>query len=314
VLFAQPYNVRIYRGLPARADEPIALTIGNFDGVHRGHQAMLSRLLEAGEDLRLAPAVLTFDPHPREFFARDAAPPRLNTLRQKLEIFRAYGIAKTFVARFDARLASLTPVEFIDNVLVAKLDVRWVLVGDDFRFGKGRAGDLAVLRAHAATFSVEGMRTIAVSGERASSTAIREALAAGDLTRAEALLGRPYSLSGRVAHGDKRGRNLGFPTANIALRQRPALSGIFAVRVHGLGKAHTGVASLGVRPTIKENAKPLLEVFVFDFDETIYGRRVTVEFLHKLRDEEKYDDLDALTQQIRADVAQAREFFATARP
>ena len=307
--------MRIYRGLPARADDPIALTIGNFDGVHRGHQAMLSRLCEAAEDLRLPPAVLTFDPHPREFFARDAAPPRLNTLRQKLDVFRAFGIASTIVARFDARLASLTPVEFIDDVLVKKLNVRWVLVGDDFRFGKGRAGDLAVLRAHARTFSVEGMRTIAVSGERASSTAIREALAAGDLTRAEALLGRPYSLSGRVAHGDKLGRNLGFPTANIALRQRPALSGIFAVRVYGLGNgAHSGVASLGVRPTIKENAKPLLEVFVFDFDETIYGRRVTVEFLHKLRDEEKYDDLDALTHQIRADVAQAREFFATARP
>ena len=307
--------MRIYRGLPARADDPIALTIGNFDGVHRGHQAMLSRLCEAAEDLRLPPAVLTFDPHPREFFARDAAPPRLNTLRQKLDVFRAFGIASTIVARFDARLASLTPVEFIDDVLVKKLNVRWVLVGDDFRFGKGRAGDLAVLRAHARTFSVEGMRTIAVSGERASSTAIREALAAGDLTRAEALLGRPYSLSGRVAHGDKLGRNLGFPTANIALRQRPALSGIFAVRVYGLGNGvHSGVASLGVRPTIKENAKPLLEVFVFDFDETIYGRRVTVEFLHKLRDEEKYDDLDALTHQIRADVAQAREFFATARP
>jgi riboflavin kinase/FMN adenylyltransferase len=315
VPFAQPYNVRISRGLPARADEPIALTIGNFDGVHRGHQAMLSRLCEAAEDLRLPPAVLTFDPHPREFFARDAAPPRLNTLRQKLDVFRAFGIARTIVARFDARLAALTPVEFIDSVLVGKLNVRWVLVGDDFRFGKGRAGDLAVLRAHANTFSVEGMRTIAVSGERASSTAIREALAAGDLTQACALLGRPYSLSGRVAHGDKRGRNLGFPTANIALRQRPALSGIFAVRVYGLGNgAHSGVASLGVRPTIKENAKPLLEVFVFDFDETIYGRRVTVEFLHKLRDEEKYDDLDALTHQIRADVAQAREYFATARP
>jgi riboflavin kinase/FMN adenylyltransferase len=157
------------------------------------------------------------------------------------------------------------------------------------------------------------MRTIAVSGERASSTAIREALASGDLTRAEGLLGRPYSLSGRVAHGDKRGRNLGFPTANIALRQRPALTGIFAVRVHGLGNAaHAGVASLGVRPTVTENGKPLLEVFVFDFDQTIYGRRVTVEFLHKLRDEEKYDDLAALTQQIRADVAQAREFFAAA--
>jgi len=307
--------VRVFRGLPTSGDAPLALTIGNFDGVHRGHQAMLTRLIEGAEDLRLTPAVLTFEPHPREFFAPDTAPPRLSTLCTKLEAFRAFGVATTVVARFDARLASLSPESFIHGVLERGLNARWVLVGDDFRFGKGRAGDLAVLRAHARTFSVEGMRTIAVSGERASSTAIREALAAGDLTRAEALLGRPYSLSGRVAHGDKLGRNLGFPTANIALRQRPALSGIFAVRVYGLGNgAHSGVASLGVRPTIKENAKPLLEVFVFDFDETIYGRRVTVEFLHKLRDEEKYDDLDALTHQIRADVAQAREFFATARP
>ena len=157
------------------------------------------------------------------------------------------------------------------------------------------------------------MRTVSVAEERASSSAVRDALAAGDLERAAGLLGRPYALSGRVAHGDKRGRHLGYPTANIALRQRPALTGIFAVRVHGLGGApRAGVASLGVRPTVKENAMPLLEVFVFDFDETIYGRRVTVEFLHKLRDEEKYDNLAALTQQIRADVAQAREFFATA--
>ncbi len=186
-----------------------------------------------------------------------------------------------------------------------------MLVGDDFRFGKARAGDLAVLRAHARTFSVEGMRTVAVDTQRASSTAVREALAAGDLAQAAALLGRPYAISGRVAHGDKLGRNLGFPTANIPLRQPPALSGIFAVRVHGLGAApRAGVASLGVRPTVKEDAKPLLEVFLFDFDETIYGRRVTVEFLHKLRDEEKYDTLDALTQQIRADVAQARDYFA----
>lgn len=275
---------------------------------------MLSRLIEAAEDLRLPPAVLTFDPHPREFFARDAAPPRLTGLRRKLEAFRAFGIAHTFVARFDARLAALTPQAFIDDVLVARLAVRWVLVGDDFRFGKGRSGDLSVLRTCARTFSVEGMRTVTIAAERASSTAVRQALAAGDLERAAALLGRPYSLSGRVAHGDKLGRNLGFPTANIALRQRPALSGIFAVRIHGLGAMpRTGVASLGVRPTVKEDAKPLLEVFVFDFDETIYGRRVTVEFLHKLRDEEKYDDLAALTQQIRADVAQARDYFAAAR-
>jgi len=305
--------VRIYRGLPARADGPIALTIGNFDGVHRGHQAMLMRLTEAAEDLRLPPAVLTFDPHPREFFARDAAPPRLTRLRQKLEAFRTFGVARTYVAKFDASLAGLTPQAFIDDVLVARLAVRWVLVGDDFRFGKARAGDLAVLRAHAKTFSVEGMRTITVASERASSTAVREALAAGELDRAGALLGRPYVISGRVGHGEKRGRELGFPTANLPLRQRPPLTGIFAVRVHGLGAApRAGVASLGVRPTIAAGGKPILEVFVFDFDETIYGRRVSVEFLHKLRDEEKYDDLDALTTQIRADVAHAREYFATA--
>ena len=307
-------KVRIHRGLPARGSFPVALTIGNFDGVHRGHQAMLARLIEAAEDLRLPPAVLTFDPHPREFFQREAAPRRLIKLRQKLELFRALGVAQTFIARFDASLAALSPVAFIDDVLVRRLAVRWVLVGDDFRFGAGRAGDLATLRAHAHSFTVEGMRTILVSEERASSTAVRNALVAGDLERAAALLGRPYAISGRIAHGDKLGRSLGFPTANIALRQRPPLAGIFAVRVHGLGEVpRAGVASVGVRPTVKDDARPLLEVFVFDFDENVYGRRVTVEFLHKLRDEEKYDDLATLTQQIRADVAHAREFFATAR-
>jgi riboflavin kinase/FMN adenylyltransferase len=303
--------MRIQRGLPERADEPVALTIGNFDGVHLGHQAMLIRLIEAAEDLRLRPAVLTFDPHPREFFAQDAAPPRLSKLRQKFDLFRAFGVATTIVARFDRTLAGMTPETFIDDVLVRRLDARWVLVGDDFRFGKARAGNLAVLRAHAKSFSVEGMRTVAVDAQRASSSAVREALADGDLRRAAALLGRPYAISGRVAHGDKLGRNLGFPTANIPLRHRPALSGIFAVRVPGLGAApRAGVASIGVRPTIKQDGVPLLEVFLLDFDQSIYGRRVTVEFLHKLRDEEKYETLDALTHQIRVDVGRARDYFA----
>jgi len=304
--------VRLYRGLPSRADGPIALTIGNFDGVHRGHQAMLLRLCEAAEDLRLTPAVLTFDPHPREFFGRGAAPPRLTRLAQKLEVFRAFGVARTYVARFDAALAQLTADAFIDDVLVRRLDVRWVLVGNDFRFGKGRAGDLGVLRRHATTFSVEAMHTVLVNGERASSTAVRDALARGELDRAASLLGRHYTISGRVAHGEKRGRTLGFPTANLPLTRRPPVSGIFAVRVHGLGTApRAGVASVGVRPTITDHGQPILEVYVFDFTESIYGRRVRVEFLHKLRDEEKYDDLDALSAQIRADVAQARAYFVT---
>jgi len=303
--------VQLTRGFPAPATDHVALTIGNFDGVHRGHQAMLQRLIEAAEDLGLPPAVLTFHPPPREFFARSAAPPRLSSVRSKLEQFAACGVARVHIARFDARLAGLTAEEFIDTVLVRQLRTRWVLVGDDFRFGRGRAGDLALLRRAAQGFSVEAMPTVSVDGERISSSAVRAALAKGELEHATRLLGRPYSITGHVAHGDKLGRHLGFPTANVPLRHKPALAGIFAVRVHGLGPApRSGVASLGVRPTVKAEAKPLLEAFVFDLDEAVYGRRVTVEFLHKLRDEERYDDLDALTRQIRADVEQAREYFA----
>ena len=304
-------SVRVQRNLTSAPGVPVALTIGNFDGVHRGHQAMLSRLVEAAEDLRLPPAVLTFEPHPREFFAREGAPPRLSTLRAKLDLFRAYGVATTYVARFNARLASLTAGEFVAGVLERGLNAHWVLVGDDFRFGRGREGDLAFLRAATRRFSVEAMRTIDVDGERASSTAVRAALAAGNLARAAALLGRNYAITGHVAHGDKRGRDLGFPTANVPLRRAPPLTGIFAVRVHGLpGGSRSGVASVGVRPTVKENGKPLLEVFVLDFNATVYGKRITVEFLQKLRDEVRFPDVDALARQIGRDVAEAREYFA----
>jgi len=303
--------VRVFRGLPMSADAPVALTIGNFDGVHRGHQAMLSRLIEAADDLALPAAVLTFDPPPREFFARDTAPPRLSSLRAKLERFAAHGVGRVYVARFDGRLASLPPEPFIEDVLMRRLGARWLLVGEDFRFGKGRAGDLSTLRRVARTVSIEAMRTVAVEGERASSTAVRNALAAGNLAHAHALLGRPFVIAGRVAHGAKLGRTLGFPTANIRLKRRPPVSGVFAVRVHGLSATpRTGVASIGVRPTVSASGVPLLEVFVFDFDEVIYGRRVAVEFVHKLRDEERYGDLGALTRQIRSDVAQARDYFS----
>ena len=304
--------MQVIRGFSQPSHDRIALTIGNFDGVHRGHQAMLSRLSEAAEDLALPPAVLTFEPHPREFFAGESAPPRLSTLRDKLERFASLGVERVHVARFDASLAKLSAEEFIDRILVRTLKVSWILVGDDFRFGHDRVGDLALLREKAATFSVEAMPTVAIDGERASSTAVRSALSLGNVEHAAKLLGRPYTISGHVAHGDKLGRNLGFPTANVVLRYKPALSGIFAVRVHGLGdEARAGVASLGVRPTVKQGARPLLEIFVFDFDEAIYGRRIAVEFLHKLRDEERYADLDQLTRQIRVDVAQARDYFAT---
>jgi riboflavin kinase/FMN adenylyltransferase len=303
--------VRITRHLHSDATRPLALTIGNFDGVHRGHQAMLARLVEAAEDLELTPAVLTFDPHPREYFAPGSAPPRLSSLRSKLRLFATYGVETALVARFNARLAALDASTFITEILERRLNARWVLVGEDFRFGKGRAGDLALLRSEARRFSVEAMGTVTVDGERVSSTAIREALAAGDLARAAAMLGRPYAIAGRVVHGDKLGRNLGFPTANLPLRHKPPLTGIFAVRVHGLEeKPRTGVASLGVRPTVKQGARPLLEIFLFDFDRNIYGRRISVEFLHKLREEARYASLDALTRQIRADADQARAYFA----
>jgi riboflavin kinase/FMN adenylyltransferase len=304
-------NVRVQRKLTSAPGESVALTIGNFDGVHRGHQAMLARLIEAAEDLGVPPAVLTFEPHPREFFAPGSAPPRLSTLRAKLDLFRAYGVATTYVARFDARMASLTAGEFVRDVLKDGLNARWVLVGDDFRFGRGREGDLAFLRRTPHRFVVEAMRTVDVDGVRASSTAVRTALARGDVAHAAALLGRNYAIGGHVAHGDKRGRGLGFPTANVALRRKPPLTGIFTVRVHGLpGGPRAGVASVGVRPTIRSDGKPLLEVFMLDFDATIYGKRITVEFLHKLRDEERFPDLDALTQQIGRDVSRAREYFA----
>ena len=285
--------MQVIRGLPLSAAAPIALTIGNFDGVHRGHQAMLSRLGEAADDLALPSAVLTFDPPPREFFAKASAPPRLSSLRDKIERFRTCGIARVYVARFDGRLAALAPETFIDDVLVRRLGVRWLLVGEDFRFGKGRAGDLSLLRGNARTFSVEAMRTVAIEGERASSTAVRAALATGSLAHAKALLGRPFTISGRVAHGAKLGRSLGFPTANIRLRRKPPVAGIFAVRVHGLGGTPLlGVASVGVRPTVTASGIPVLEAFIFDFDETIYGRRVGIEFPHKLRDEERFPDLE----------------------
>ena len=303
--------MQVFRGFPP-ASQHVALTIGNFDGVHRGHQAMLARLIEAAEDLALPPTILTFDPHPREFFSPASAPARLSGVRDKLEQFAARGVERVHIARFDARLASLSASDFIDRVMIGALSTRWVLVGEDFRFGRGRGGDLALLRTSARTFSVESMPTVRTGGERVSSSAIRDALAKGELERAAEMLGRPYAMSGHVAHGDKRGRNLGFPTANVMLRRKPPLSGIFAVRVRGLGNApRLGAASLGVRPTIEPGGRPVLEVFVFDFDEEIYGRRVSIEFLHKLRDEERYPDLDALTRQIGVDVAQAREYFST---
>ena len=294
-----------------RDSAPVALTVGNFDGVHRAHRAMLDRTVEAAADLDLRPAVLTFHPPPKEFFARregNAVVPRLSTLTDKLQQFREAGIEQVVVAEFNARLAGLSAEEFISAVLTRQLKARWLLVGDDFRFGHKRAGTIDLLRA-APAFTVERMHTVHVDGERVSSTAVRAALQSGALELAEKMLGRPYSITGRVAHGEKLGRALGFPTANLPLRFTPPLAGIFAVRIDGLGdKPRYGVASLGLRPTVNVQARPLLEVFVFDFDEPIYGRRICVSFLRKLRDEAKYPDLPSLQAQIRRDAEEARAY------
>jgi riboflavin kinase/FMN adenylyltransferase len=291
----------------------LALTIGNFDGVHRGHRAMLDRVVAKGRELGVPGGVLTFEPHPREFFAPADAPSRISRLREKLEWFAEAGIGHAHVLRFDARLASQHAERFVEDVLVRGLGVRWLLVGRDFRFGAKRVGDYAMLegagRRHG--FGLEAMEDVADAGRRISSSGVRDALSAGDLANAGRLLGRPYSMSGRVAHGEKLGRQLGFPTANIVLRRRPPLAGIFAVTAE-LEETHAvlrGVASVGRRPTVRDNAAPLLEVHLFDWDAPLYGRHLRVTFLKKLRDEEKYDGLAALRAAISRDAEQARDYF-----
>ena len=292
---------------PARSR--CALTIGSFDGMHRGHRALIDRVTAKARELRLSSCVLTFEPHPREFFAREAVPPRLTRLRDKLELMAAAGVKRVHVARFDARFAALPAARFVDDVLVRGLGTRWLLVGRDFRFGERRSGDFATLEAAAARhgFALESMADVVFDGARVSSSAIRAALAAADFALAERLLGHPYTLSGRVVHGTKLGRELGFPTANIALRRPPPLAGIFVVEVDDLGP---GVASIGRRPTVNPVPHPLLEVHLFDQKEDLYGEHLRVRFLEKLRDEQKYDGLDALKQAMARDAAQAREFFA----
>ena len=287
---------------------PAAVTVGNFDGVHRGHRALLDRVADSARTLGIASCVLTFEPHPREFFAPESAPARLTRLRDKLELMEAAGIGRVHLARFDQRFAALPAQRFIDEVLVAGLGARWMMVGRDFRFGAGRKGDFALLERSAARsgFVLESMPDVQFEGERVSSSAVREALRAGDLGRAERLLGHPYVISGRVAHGAKLGRSLGFPTANIVLRRPPPLSGIFAVDVSRFGR---GVASVGRRPTVNPVEVPLLEVHLFGRDADLYGEHLQVRFLQKLRDEEKYDDLEQLKGAISRDARQALQYF-----
>lgn len=309
--------MQVFRHLPSQRCEPLTLAIGNFDGMHLGHQALLQATISqtkghAASSLGKTPAVLTFEPHPREFFTPHNAPARLTTLREKLELFDAAGIEKVFICAFNKRFAAISADAFL-NILREQLNANTILVGNDFKFGAKRLGDVSSFKT--AGFDLIALPQVDLDGSRVSSTRVRNALAAGDLTLTTQLLGRHYSISGKVVHGAKRGRELGFPTANIHMRhERPALTGVYAVKLQGL----PAVANLGVRPTFKHGIagvpKLLLETHVLDFNGDLYGQHVHVEFLHKIREEQKFGSLDALKAQIAADIVVARDFFNTAIP
>jgi len=308
--------IRGFYNLPSPADVRgggCVATIGNFDGVHLGHQAVLNQLAMKGDALGLPVVVVTFEPQPNEFFSPDNAPARLSRFREKIEALRCYAIQQICVLRFNRKLAQMTAQDFIQQLLVTGLKVRYLVVGDDFKFGKDRQGNFALLQQAGKEhgFQVVNMHTFSIENKRVSSTQIRRALEMGDLIQAEKLLGRPYRMSGRVAHGDKRGRTMGFPTANIHLHRRKVpLSGVYAVQLFGIeGEPVQGVANVGLRPTVGAE-RALLEVHLFDFKREIYGEHVQVHFLRKLRDEQKFKNLDALIAQIDLDCQQARLYFA----
>lgn len=319
--------MQVFHGLPPGLPATslgCAVTIGNFDGVHRGHQAMLALLNSEARHRGVPSCVLTFEPHPRDYFSRRAgkpelAPARIGTLRDKLAELERCGVQRCVVLRFDERFAAQSPQAFIDDVLVRGLRARYVLVGDDFRFGARRAGDYAMLdeAGGANGFDVARMLSYEVHGLRVSSSAVREALAAGDMPRTAALLGRPYAISGHVVHGKKLGRTLGFRTLNLRFAHaKPAAMGIFVVEVLGLAdRPLAGVASLGVRPSVEDAGRVLLEVHCLDWPAALgsdgaYGRIISVRLLHKLHDERKYASLDALQAGIAQDTADAVAWHA----
>jgi riboflavin kinase/FMN adenylyltransferase len=292
-------------------------TIGNFDGVHLGHQAVLNQVRARAQEMNLPSVVITFEPQPQEYFRPTQSPPRLTRLREKLSELSTEGIDRMLCLIFNSHLAGLTAEAFVQQVLVEGLAVRYLVVGDDFKFGKNRSGDFDLLVAAGEThgFEVANTHSFFIKGIRVSSTRIRQALAEGRLDDVEQLLGRPYSMHGRVAHGDKRGRTIGFPTANIYLhRKSTPILGVYAVQMKGVGEAPVnGVANIGNRPTV-DGTRTLLEVHLFDFDKDIYGVHIEVVFLQKIRDEKRFESFEALKTQIRKDTQTARAIFAGSRP
>jgi riboflavin kinase/FMN adenylyltransferase len=288
-------------------------TIGNFDGVHYGHQALLANVKAQATKLNVPAVVVTFEPQPAEFFAEGrSSVPRLMRWREKFHALAACGMDAVLVLRFDKNLATLSAEQFIQKILCDGLGMQHLIVGDDFRFGQGRQGDFAFLQQGGQQygFIAENMPSVIVAGERVSSTRVRQALQQNEYDLVKTLLGRPYCMEGRVVYGDKRGRTMGFPTANIYLhRDVTPVNGVYSVRMHGLGaEGLPGVANVGTRPTV-DGTRSLLEVHLFDFQQDIYKRHVTVEFCEKLRDEKRFESLDLLKEQIWLDAARAREYF-----
>lgn len=287
-------------------------TIGSFDGLHLGHQAVLNQLITKSKELGLPSLVITFEPLPKEYFLKDKAPARLLTLRDKLELLKQYKIDRVLCLRFNKNLANFSAEEFVEKILVEKLAVKYLIAGDDFKFGKNRAGDFALLQRLGSIhhFTVTDTESVKLDNTRIGSSFVRTELAQGNFPLAQKLLGRAFSISGRVVHGDKRGRELGYPTANLPLRRRiiPIL-GIFAVRIHGLQQRPLlGAASIGNRPMF-DGTRYWLEVYIFDFNQTIYGRRIQVEFIAKIRDEQRFDSIEELKQQMAQDVISAKKIL-----
>ncbi len=289
-----------------------AVTIGNFDGVHRGHQLVISQLKRVAAEAGLPSVVIIFEPQPIEFFAPDRAPKRLARFREKIAYLKAQKIDYLLCLHFDQKFAAQSADEFVQTILLDSLNTKHLVIGDDFHFGKNRQGNFDYLLQNSERFgfTVDATETLVVDGERVSSTRIRNCIEAGDFEKAAELLGRPYSLSGRVAHGQKLGRELGYPTINIKMGDKTLIvKGIFAVRVKGIdNRGLQGVASIGTRPTVA-GVDTILEVYILNFDQDVYGSSVEVEFLHKIRDEKKFDSLEELKQNIGRDTENAIAYF-----
>lgn len=293
------------------SDHGCVLTIGNFDGVHLGHRRVIAALVEKAAELNCIPAVMVFEPQPQELFAPESAPARLTRLRDKYSLLEQLGVKRLICVSFNKQFASLTAEHFVEHLLVEKLGIQHLIIGDDFRFGKNRQGDFGMLcnAGDKFDFGVSDTKSFKLADCRISSTAIRTALEQNDLHEAERMLGRPYSIIGRVFHGDKRGRTLGFPTANIKLKRRVSpVCGVYVVGVNVLGKRYYGVANIGSRPTVA-GIRQQLEVHVFDFDHNVYGEIMEVVLLKKLREEMKFDSLENLTRQIDIDSQQAKHYI-----